>query len=294
MELKSKRWMGWKGWLVGALAVLVVAVSAIVWLNANQAAPREAPEAEAVLAAQGDLPFQVLIPAYLPRVFDRTRTRVEAGAEVITIQYPTRKGQLLTLEERLAPVPAQDPTPSSGTAQTRTVRCHCQCRSRTECDLSGMEVTIGPVQIQIGLTGISPLAMEDVQFILNTLGPATNRLVYTSIQDVPGQENASKAVAIPINAQGVQEVTLVVTPQGYSPSHFVVKRNVPVRVIFRQLGQVGCGDELIFAWGTSQSTQVKLTSADDSQVIEFTPTQKGDFRFQCPHQIYQGVMTVQD
>ena len=47
-----------------------------------------------------------------------------------------------------------------------------------------------------------------------------------------------------MNAQGVQELTLVVTPGGYTPLRFAVKKGVPVKLTFRQLGQVGCGNDL--------------------------------------------------
>jgi plastocyanin domain-containing protein len=136
--------------------------------------------------------------------------------------------------------------------------------------------------------------MQELQSILNTLGPATNQQVYSSLDDVPVTYALPPAVDVPINAAGIQEVTLVVTPQGYSPAHFAVKSGVPVRLIFKQLGEVGCGNELLFQWGAGQSAELKLASPSDSQVLEFTPTETGDFRFNCPHLIYVGGMTVQD
>ena len=36
---------------------------------------------------------------------------------------------------------------------------------------------------------------------------------------------------------------LVVSPGGYNPVHFAVKKDLPVRLIFTQLGDVGCGNE---------------------------------------------------
>jgi plastocyanin domain-containing protein len=111
---------------------------------------------------------------------------------------------------------------------------------------------------------------------------------------VPVTHFLPPAVHVPINAAGIQELTLVVTPQGYSPAHLAVKVGVPVRLIFRQLGVVGCGNELLFQWGTGQSAELKLASPGDSQVLEFTPAQIGDFRFNCPHLIYVGGMTVQE
>lgn len=136
--------------------------------------------------------------------------------------------------------------------------------------------------------------MQEIQPIFSTLGPAANRLVYSSLQDVPISYSLPTAEKVEVNPQGIQELTLVVTPQGYNPVHFSVKRGIPVRLIFRQYGQVSCGNELIFTWGERSSTDVRITSADDQKVIEFTPDQTGDFLFHCPHQIYRGAMTVID
>ncbi len=78
------------------------------------------------------------------------------------------------------------------------------------------------------------------------------------MKDVPVTYSLPPAVEVPLNDQGVQEVTLVVLPEGYNPAHFSVKKGLPVHLIFRQLGQVGCGDELIFTWGKGKSADLKL------------------------------------
>jgi plastocyanin domain-containing protein len=114
------------------------------------------------------------------------------------------------------------------------------------------------------------------------------------MEEIPVSYSVPPAVDIPVNADGVQELTLVVTPEGYSPVHFAVKKGVPVRLIFRQLGEVGCGDELVVQWGAGKSATLKLDSPGDKQVLEFTPGQVGEFRIHCPHEIYRGVMTVKD
>jgi plastocyanin domain-containing protein len=131
-----------------------------------------------------------------------------------------------------------------------------------------------------------------MQFMLDTLGPATNRQVFSSIEDIPLSFSVPPPVEIPVGADGVQEVTLIVSPQGYSPVHFAVKKDVPVRLIFRQLGQVGCGNELIFQWDTRESATLVLASEADKQVLEFMPSKTGEYRFNCPHLIYRGVLTV--
>jgi hypothetical protein len=101
------------------------------------------------------------------------------------------------------------------------------------------------------------------------------------------------AEVIPVNADGVQEVQLVISRSGYTPTHFAVKADVPVRVVFRQLGYVPGGNILLLRWGQQEEQYLTLSSLTDTQVLEFTPKEPGDFRFNCPHTWYDGVMTVE-
>jgi hypothetical protein len=101
------------------------------------------------------------------------------------------------------------------------------------------------------------------------------------------------AEVVPINAGGVQEVMLVISRSGYTPTHFAVKAGIPVRVVFRQLGYVPGGNILLLRWGSQQEQYLTLSSLTDKQVLEFTPQEPGDFKFNCPHDWYDGVMTVQ-
>ena len=303
----------WRTWALLGAALAVLAISGFTLLRGSFSDPKEAPEAQLILDAQAGLPFQVLIPAYLPAGFKRTQVHVDphltgpGGEPMIQIRYPGRGGSALTFSEWL---PAQpDPTQSSsvGTLQPQTVRCQCHCRSRSECDFTDMEVVIGSLHVLVETAAPSALAplpfgifadngvtAQQMQFILNTMGPAANRQIFTSMKDIPLTSSLPEAVDIPVNASGVQEVTLVVTPQGYNPAHFAVRKGLPVRVIFRQVGEVGCGDELIFQWGDGKSADLRLASADDAQTLEFTPGEAGTFAFHCPHFIYNGAITVRE
>ena len=107
------------------------------------------------------------------------------------------------------------------------------------------------------------------------------------------REPLPPAEVVPINADGVQEVKLVISRSGYTPTHFAVKAGVPVRVVFRQLGYVPGGNILLLRWGQQQVKYLTLSSLTDEQVLEFTPQEPGDFMFNCPHTWYDGVMTVQ-
>ena len=153
---------------------------------------------------------------------------------------------------------------------------------------------VGDLRVAFKLSANNIITYEQLRFVLDTLGPAANQQIFSKIADVPVTFNLPPAVDIAINSEGVQDVTLVVTPDGYNPAHFAVKKGVPVRLVFRQFGQVGCGNELIFQWDKSKIVTLTLASQADKKMVEFTPEQTGDFRFSCPHLIYRGVMTVQE
>jgi hypothetical protein len=105
--------------------------------------------------------------------------------------------------------------------------------------------------------------------------------------------NLPPAEQVPVNAEGIQEVMLVVSRSGYTPMHFAVKAGIPVRLTFRQLGYVPGGNELYVRWGPEKNTYIQLASLADTRVIEFTPPEPGEFEYSCPHDWYWGVMTVQ-
>jgi hypothetical protein len=117
--------------------------------------------------------------------------------------------------------------------------------------------------------------------------------VALSLEDIAEMlANLPPAEEVPINSEGIQEVMLVVSRSGYTPIHFSVKAGTPVRLVFRQLGYVPGGNELFVRWGEKRQTYLILTSPTDTKVLEFTPNEPGEFRFSCPHDWYEGVMTV--
>lgn len=281
-----------KGWLVGmGLFALIGLGVGLIWLKNFATAPKEAPEADRVLKAQMALPFQVLIPAYLPKVFDREQMQVNTdktgpnGESMVELVYPTRHGDTLVFYEWL---------PTEQTPGAQTAYCSCACMSRTQCNFTEMGLSVGSLRVMAKVSSLKIVSGEEARTIIDTLGPAMNRQVYSSLEDVSVTYSVSPAVDVPVNSDGIQELTLVVTPNGYSPEHFAVEKDLPVRLIFRQVGQVGCGNQLLIQYGKEKSATLTLDSISDSQVLEFTPREAGDFRFNCPHFIYRGVMTVND
>jgi len=284
--------------VIGFGIILILALSA--WILPGMLRPQqiEAPETEAVLNAQRNLPFQILIPAYLPFGFERAtvaiRTDLEgpSSQEMVQLVYNHPEGVSLTLSEWL---PAEGEGIALVDAASAGVRrCNCMCTDATLCSTTRLMTDSGPVRIRGETSDPAILSEQHVAVILNTLAPASGLLTYTTLEEVPLSAGLPPAEEIPVGENGVQEVVLVASPGGYTPVHFSVKKNIPVRLEFRILGNVGCGNELYFQYGANKTDFLSILNPGDSAVLEFTPEESGDFLFHCPHFIYQGVLTVID
>ena len=79
-----------------------------------------------------------------------------------------------------------------------------------------------------------------------------------------------------------------------NPMRFAVRKGIPVKLTFRALGQVGCGNELVLPADPQNPVELVLASEQDKQILEFTPAQAGEFQFHCAHLMYRGIMTVRE
>jgi hypothetical protein len=268
-------------------------------LAACAPASTEAPEAAKILAIQADMPFQVLIPAYLPASFDRAGVQIKVdqsgpGNEpMVQLTYRSRQGTQLFIREWVPVNPNLEIRSASRPIETKWGKGWLLSQGQ---DLAALWVDIGPTRVSVYSHFLDSIKKEDILQIAETLGPASNQQVFSFVVTTSTIKEMAPPppLEIKINDQGVQELTLVVTPGGYSPIRFAVKKGVPVRLIFRQLGQVGCGNELIFPADPKSPSSLTLKTPDDQQVLEFTPQYAGEFQFFCSHQMYRGVLTVHE
>jgi hypothetical protein len=259
--------------------------------------PKEAPEAEKILAVQSGMPFQILIPAFLPREFEREKVNVAIddsgpGAEpMVQLTYSTTQGAVLFIREWVPVNPDLEVLSASRPIETKWGKGWLLLEGE---DLAVIWVDVGPLRVSIYTRFLDLIKKEKILQMAETLGPASNRQIFTYVVGNPTIKEMAPPppVEIKTNAEGVQELTLVITPGGYSPIRFAVKKGVPVRLIFRQLGEVGCGNEMIFPSDPNNPVSLTLDNPGDTKVLEFTPQQTGDFQFFCSHQMYRGVMTV--
>jgi hypothetical protein len=285
--------------LYRSLTILGVLALTAALIRGWTPATKEAPEAAKIMAIQAKLPFQILIPAYLPVNFNRADVQVQVddqgpgGEPMVQLTYRTTNGDQLFVREWVPVRPELEILSASRPIETKWGQGWLLAQGQS---LAALWVDVGPLRTSVYTHSLPTLKVEDVLQIAETLGPASNRQVFSFVVATSTVKEMAPPPPLEIkpNSEGVQEVTLVVTPGGYSPLRFSVKKGLPVRLIFRQLGEVGCGNELIFPADPKSPVSLTIKNPQDRVVYEFTPQQVGEFQFFCSHQMYRGVLTVHE
>lgn len=287
-------------WKVAAGIVVLILVAGAVWWGAaaSDGDGGRAPEAAKVLDVQSETPFQVMIPAYLPKEFDREGVEIvrndagPAGEPLVDLTYRSKKkdGPKIYVREWVPGNPELETLAGSRPIETKWGKGWLLEHQ----GLTVIWADVGATRVSVYSPDVEEISREQLLAIAESLGPASNRQVFTYIVDEPIVKDVPppEPFEVPVGADGVQEVTLVITPGGYDPIRFAVKKDVPVRLIFRQLGEVGCGNELVFPSDPANLTALTLASPTDEQVLEFTPTEAGEFQFYCGHRMFRGLLTV--
>jgi hypothetical protein len=286
-------------WLFLIAGGIAIAGGAAVLVNVLYPTSTEAPEAARILELQASMPFQILIPGYLPRQFKRGDVEINVsetgpgGEPMVQLAYRTRKGATLFVRQWIPVNPEMEVLASSRPIHTKWGRGWMLSQGES---LIALWVDVGPLRASLYTSRTEAVSREQILAMADSLGPASNRQVFSFVVDPPRIEEIPPPppVEIPMSEGGIQELTLVVTPGGYSPLRFAVKKDVPVRLHFRQLGQVGCGNELILPVDPRNPTSLFLTNSSARKSIDFTPRTGGDFQFFCSHQMYRGVMRVRE
>lgn len=295
----SRRLTGrWRPWLAAGVVLLVALALVSAWqIRSQAAATREAPESATVLAVQARMPFQILIPAYMPRSIEREKVTIDVtetgpgGEPMVSLTYHSSKDDTLFIKQWVPINPEKEVLAGSRPVQTVWGQGWMIDQGA---GLAALWVDVGPTRISIFTPDQKHLSREELLQMADTLGPASSSQVFDFVLALP----EVRAVEPPppfepaVNAEGVQEFTLVVTPGGYDPLRIQLKAGLPVKMTFRAVGQVGCGKELIFPIASDVVLEGKLKTEADQDVLEFTPTQTGTFEFRCSHQMYRGLLNV--
>jgi hypothetical protein len=300
-DQKLKKALPYQRWLfLGGLLVGLMIVAGFWWaVQAQDAGPKEAPEAQKILDLQADMPFQILIPSYLPKDFMRESMDIKVhqtgpgGEPMVQLTYHTRNGIPLFIRQWVPINPEMEILAGSRPIETKWGDGWMLKHGE---DLVVVWADIGPLRVSIYTYDQKVVDQQHLLAIAENMGPASNRQVFSFVVDpsVVREIPPPPPLEIPVNQEGVQEVDLIVTPGGYSPLRFAVKKGIPVRITFRQLGEVGCGNELNFPISATNLASLQLKSPADKQVLEFTPPDAGEFQFFCGHLMYRGVLTVRE
>lgn len=87
---------------------------------------------------------------------------------------------------------------------------------------------------------------------------------------------------------GVQEATIYISPTSYSPNYLQVRAGTPVKLNLITQGGLGCTSQFrIPSLGVSRNLPF-----NGSDVVEFTPTEKGKLTFTCSMGMYSGIIEV--
>jgi hypothetical protein len=290
-----RRWF-----ILGGISVaFALVLSGWLIARAQSSEPAEAPEAQKILDVQAGMPFQILIPAYLPKAFKRADMEINVqqtgpgGEPMVQLTYRTSKGQTLYIREWVPVNPDREILAASRPVMTKWGQGWFLKQGE---GLIAIWIDVGPLRASIYTIDQDVLPKEHLLAVADTMGPASNRQVFDFVVNPPDlqQVEPPPPIEVPINEEGVQAVDLIVTPGGYSPLRFSVQKGVPVRLTFRQLGRVGCGNELNFPVAPGNYAALKLADAADKQVLEFTPPEAGEFTFFCAHTMYRGIVTVRE
>jgi hypothetical protein len=159
-----------------ALALIVVVV--ILWqvLDARQDQNREALEAQKVLEVQPDIPFEILIPSYLPDGFIREDVQLDAtqpgpsGEPMIQLTYPTEEGEALYLREWIPLDPSKEILAGSRPVETSWGPGWLRTQGR---QLIVLWADVGSVRVSTFANSQEVVSPDEVFRIVSTLTPAS-------------------------------------------------------------------------------------------------------------------------
>lgn len=97
-------------------------------------------------------------------------------------------------------------------------------------------------------------------------------------------KNTGSAIAL---KNGVQE-QLVIVKGGYTPDTIIVKRDLPVRLIFKREENSSCSEMVLLP---DFDKSLKLPEGEEVSV-EFVPKQVGEFEFACQMGMLRGKLIV--
>jgi len=288
-------------WFRAALAFLLVAGPLVAWrLSTIEKLPEDPPEAARILAAQEQTGnFGILIPAYLPKGFDRAGVEIKVSQRAashepsVELVYRHPNSARIFINQWVPANPDLLTLQGSRPIETRWGNGWLLTQGKS---LAVLWVDVGSLRVALTTPNLDVVSREQLVQAGNTLGLASNLQVYSFVTSLPAIRGVTPPppYEVKVNSAGVQELNLTITPGGYSPIRFAVRQGIPVKINFRAIGEVGCGSVLIFPADPENPSALQLSDEHPVQVLEFTPQATGDFGFRCTNNCFRGVMTVRE
>jgi hypothetical protein len=299
---KQSFWRRRKWWLMtgGLLAAVIIATN--LFLLNSRPVYSEAPEAQKVLAVQEGLNFGILIPTFMPKGFDRESVDIQvnesgpSGEKMAALTYRNLgKKAAVFIKQWVPGNPELEILNKSIPIETAWGKGWLMTQGG-ESGIGTLWVDIGQLRVSVSSTNRKLVPAEYLLQMANTLGLASEQQVYT----FKTEPIVIRGVAPPppfeveLNEQGIQELNLTITPGGYTPVRFLVKKDIPVKINFRAIGEVGCGNTGALTIGGGQSVGISVYKDKPLDIVEFTPKEVGEFPFYCTTNCYRGVMIVEE
>ncbi len=303
-KVARKRTMRWyKRWWVLLLIGLIVIASSTITLKIVTAAPAlsEPPEMAKVLQAQESMRnFGILIPGYLPKGFDRSKAEIQTsqsgpgGEPTADLTYRTRNGAAIFIHQWVPVHPELETLSGSRIIQTKWGKSWLLTQGTD--GLTALWVDVGPLRVSLTATDRGAISREQLVLVGETLGLASNNQAFSFVAELPQIRDIQPPppYLVPLNSEGIQDLNLTITPGGFAPIRFEVQKGIPVKVNFRALGEVGCGNVVMIPTEGVNYAALEVTKTRLSDSVTFTPDEAGQFKFFCSSDHYRGIMFVRE
>jgi uncharacterized protein len=120
--------------------------------------------------------------------------------------------------------------------------------------------------------------------------PITLQKIYENspIQLSLGGSQSPQAGGESTAENGVQNATITISSKGYSPTYLKVKQGVPLKLSLESKDAYNCAS----AFRIPALKIAKNVRPNTTEIVEFTPTEKGKMAFTCSMGMYTGVIEV--
>jgi hypothetical protein len=297
----SAKKTGWyrRWWFLIAVPLVLVAIAlATVRIVTAEPAPSAPPETDRILKAQESMGnFAIIIPGYLPKGFNRAQVEIRvdqngpAGEPAVDLTYRGKNDASVYLHQWVPFNPALETLSGSRIIETNWGKSWLLTQGTD--GLVALWVDVGPLRVSLS-SSQDVVSREQLVEAANTLGVASDLQAFTYVTELPQIKDIAPPppFVVQLSSYGIQELNLTITPGGYSPLRFSVKKGIPVKINFRALGEVGCGKVLIFPLGNGNNQSATATKDKPGESFQFTPQEIGDVEFFCSSYHYRGIMTV--